>query len=601
MRRAPLILLTLGVLVTATVSCARNANASAVYWIDYDHGNDTADGLTKRTAWKHLPGDEDAQGTAGRHTPGPGERFVLVAGTRYRGAVHFAFAGRKDAPITIGSETGGPPAIFDGSDPVADARPCRNGAECGDAPNWQRLTRISLAGPSDVVPILFSDQGPLSEAQSPNPKDFFYGDEVSQFLTMDSHDLADGQISVPPALAATLGRPGTRVVIWVRSNKVVERPLTAVNGTQVSFDPSGVDFYMDRPSRIAFRGGVDQIDQPGEFSLLPDRRTVVAWLPANAGTLSAGSGRSGIDVSGSSHVIVRDLVFERFADNGTSIRSGIGVSAQGKPLDDLTVEANVFRDFVSRVGQGAVIVQHADGLVVRGNTIKNMQFGSGMRLGSSKNVTVADNEISRIGRTGIMLMNDTDVNVTSNRIHDILGLHGNGMSAYLSNRNVRFVANTVFDAKQPVTYHGSKGDAQPAANIAFLHNVFIATDEALGSLISWNAGGVDGVKISNNVILGGAKVALRMSGADRSVTISNNIIAGMSVNGEVPSDWAIGGNAFTRAWRGAIPAGNRTVSSVRVGPGGVIDPAAVCATITQPSPDTDATFARALGAKASCP
>jgi hypothetical protein len=600
MRRAPLILFTLGILAAA-VSCAHDANASAVYWIDYDHGNDTANGLTKRTAWKHLPGDRDAQGAAGKHTPGPGERFVLVAGSRYRGSVHFAFAGESNAPITISGETGGLPAVFDGSDPVQNVRPCANAAECGNASGWQRLTRISLAASTVSIPIVFTDTGPLHEAQSPNPQDAFYSDEITDFLTVDGKDLADGQFSVSPSVAATLAQSaGSRIVIWVRSNRVVERPLTSVSGVRVSFDPTGVDLYTDRPSRVAFRGGVGEIDQPGEFSLLPDGRTVVAWLPANAGRVSVGSGRSAIDVSGSRHVVIRDIAFERFADDGRSIRSGIGIFSQ-KPQDGLLVENNVFRDFVSRVGQGAMIIHDATHLVVRGNVIENMQFGSGMRIGSSKDVEIVRNRISHIGRTGIMLMNDSDVEVAFNHVNDVMGLHGNGMSAYLGNQNVRFVANTVYDAKQPVTFHGNKGDGPQATDLSFVRNLLIAPDTSLGSLISWGGSGVTGVRIVGNVVLGGAKTALRLSGADRSVVIKNNVAAGLVVNGDIPQDWTISGNAFTRAVKDALPGDNKQAHPVAIGTGGKVDPAAVCATISQDSSDMDRTMTRALGADLSCP
>ena len=48
-----------------------------------------------------------------------------------------------------------------------------------------------------------------------------------------------------------------------------------------------------------------------------------------------------------------------------------------------------------------------------------------------------------------------DATVQRNVITDVLGVHGNGLSAYLDNQNIRFIANTVTDAKQPATFKGA--------------------------------------------------------------------------------------------------------------------------------------------------
>jgi hypothetical protein len=601
MRRAVLMFLALCGLATAALTFAHGAPPAAGYWIDYDRGSDSADGLTKQTSWKHLPGDAEAQAKAAGHTPVAGDHFTLVAGSHYRGVVRFAFSGDAKAPITIAGETGGAPAVIDGSDPVLDVRACRSAAECGGAAIWQRLSLVGLATPAQTVPILFSGSGPMIEAQSPNPADLFYADEVDGFLSAEGRDLATGRIAVPASVASALDASGTRIVIWERSNKVTERPLSAASAGFVTFSPAGVDFYADRPSRLAFRGGVGQIDQPGEYALLPDRRTLVAFLPANAGAISAANGRSGIDVSGSANIVIRDLTFERFADDDKNIRSGIGVVAMRGAAKGLTIEGNTFRHFLSRLGQGAMILQQIEGLTIRRNTIMTMQYGSGMRIGRSQQVRITDNDISRIGRTGIMLMNNSDVDVISNRIHDVQGLHGNGLSAYLGNRDIRFIANTVYDAKQPATFHGNRAGLPPASNMAFLNNLFIANDDSLGALISWGGEGVQGLKISHNVILGGAKVALRVSDADRSVSIANNVIGGINARGGLPADWSVRGNSFTRLSGSALPPGNRAMPAVQVRPGAQIDLGAVCATTKQDSADRDTKFARSLGASLSCP
>ena len=140
---------------------ASPANA-ATYHINYDAGRDTNDGLAPAKAWKHAPGDPEATGVPAGTRLGPGDRLTFAGGVRYRGSIALKAKGSAEAPIVLAGESGGAPAIIDGSDPVADVRRCASAAECGDVADWQRMTLIRFAEPLPANAALFSDDGTQS-------------------------------------------------------------------------------------------------------------------------------------------------------------------------------------------------------------------------------------------------------------------------------------------------------------------------------------------------------------------------------------------------------------------------------------------------------
>ena len=52
-----------------------------MYFIDYEEGNDSRDGLTHQTAWKHCPGMQTAAAKAGEHKIQVGDVFVFKGGS----------------------------------------------------------------------------------------------------------------------------------------------------------------------------------------------------------------------------------------------------------------------------------------------------------------------------------------------------------------------------------------------------------------------------------------------------------------------------------------------------------------------------------------
>lgn len=594
-----------------TLAPAGHARA-ATYHVNFDTGQDERNGLTDATAWKHAPGDPEAKGVAAKTALGPGDKVLFAAKVRYRGAVVVTASGSAEAPIVFSGATPDGAAVIDGSDPATGLRPCASAEDCGGAAAWQKLVRFESPIPLNDDSAVFSDAGPMRPAQSPNPKDDFYRDEIEDMSQVDSQAMAQGRVKLPREVLAGLASGGGRLALWIQPNLVTYRPILEVDGDSARFDPTGLKFYTDRPERAAVIDHVSLIDVPGEYVVLPNHTTVVAMLPAGATKVSVASGRFGFRIRGGSHLVFRNLDFENLGDGGKVAPFGVAIFAErgNKPeLGDILIENNTFRNFVMPQGQGPIIARNVNDLRILGNKIDTIVLGSGIRLGGpATKVRIENNDIRRIGRTAIGLLDNTDVIIRGNRISDVKGVHGNGISPYLNNHNVQVVANTVLDAKQPATFEGAgdKADGQ-SNNLLFANNLFVGTPDSLGSLISWGAK-TRGVVIRNNTLIGGT-TGLRLNSGDTDVTITDNIAAGLLVSAGQPPEWRVSGNEWTAlTWQQQKesprpPVSGRMVSAASQVRSGKV-PAEVCAVIRRhslPADDAAGDKDGAVGADLRCP
>lgn len=518
------------------------AAVAETFYVDHDRGDNANDGLSLARAWRHAPGDPQATGKPARQRLGPGDRLRFAGGVRYRGEIRIDRGGSAEQPIVI--EGLGEPgsAVIDGSDPVAGFAPCTSADRCGGASNWRQLSLIRMSAPAPDNAALFTDRGMMRPAQSPDPAEDFYRQEPDGFLPANGRELGKGELRLSDAQAASLATPGEPwLAIWVQPNRVVERPVTAIEGRRARFDPAGLRFYTDRPSAYALVGTVGLIDRPGEYAWLPGRMEAVAMLPPDTRAVTVGSGRSGIFLGPVSHVTIRNLGFRNFADDGEQQSSGVAVFQSGGGASGIRIENNRFADMYMPSGQGAIILRQSSDALIRDNRIERVMLGSGMRLsGPAQRMRVENNRMDGIGRTGILLMGIEDAVVIRNHIANVRGVHGNGLSAYRANHRVQFIANTVLDAKQPATFHGLKGDTV-ANDLVFRNNLFTATPDGFAALISW--GDTDGVTIERNLLAGGQS-GLRLTPALRNVRIGDNILSGMVITGADPGGWAISGNRY---------------------------------------------------------
>jgi hypothetical protein len=72
---------------------------ASIRYIDYEAGDDMADGQSKETAWKHHPWDREATGNAA-DAAGP-TTYVFKGGVAYRGQLEADESGQPGQPIRL--------------------------------------------------------------------------------------------------------------------------------------------------------------------------------------------------------------------------------------------------------------------------------------------------------------------------------------------------------------------------------------------------------------------------------------------------------------------------------------------------------------------
>lgn len=512
-------------------------------WVDYQNGSDTNDGRTKASAWKHAPGDPEATGTPAAYRPAPGDQIVFAAGSHYFGSIAAQFTGSETMPIVLTGESETDRAVIDGSSFSASAQKCPSQSACHGIAAWREA---SIAVFDQTLPedaSIYAEGDLLTPAQWPDPEDLFYAGEVSRMADVPGTAIGAGAIDLPAGLQSLAFEPGLRVALWVQPNVIQQRPVTAIVGGKILFDSSGLVPYLDRTDKFALRGTASLISVPGEFAILPDRKTVIFKSSKAAKVVTASIGRSGIDLSGASNVVVENLTFQNFSDNEGNNRSGLAVWALRIPATNITVQKNIFCNLFLTNGQGAITIQRSNGVNIRNNSISTVAEGSGMRLSFNSNLLVERNYVERLGRTGIYMQSNTDSLVVRNRVRDVFGVHGNGMSFYLGNVRTKVIANTVTEATRPMTFHGN-GDADPAMDdLLIANNLLVTVKDSLGALVTYGRE-TNNVRIINNVILGASKGSLRLSELDNNLRVERNVIDGITFNGEYRSDWTIRNNVF---------------------------------------------------------
>ena len=189
--------------------------AGATYYVDFEAGADTADGLSPQTAFKHCPGDPQAADKAGAAALQPGDTVVFKGGAVYRGLVVVQAAGEEGRPIVFDGNTAGRfgrgRAIVDGSEPLGGWKPCASPDDCGGNPRWPDIYYTSAPAGLDALTInLTQGDRLLAIAQEPNPDDPLFEDVITKWRKVVSprpHVESAWPMVVGKGLSENKGRP----------------------------------------------------------------------------------------------------------------------------------------------------------------------------------------------------------------------------------------------------------------------------------------------------------------------------------------------------------------------------------------------------------
>jgi hypothetical protein len=531
-----------------------NEASAATYYVDYVGGNNSNTGTVAAAPWQHAPGDPDATDNARNAVLAPGDIVRFKGGVAYRGYIRARFDGAPGMPITYsGSGFGTENAIFEGADPVTSIAPCTSAAQCGGAAAWLKMSVVTFTPPATSFIKLYDASGLLFEAQSPVPADRFFWDNVESFAVSplaDKDMIESGQLNAP-ALASLLGgAPSGSVLIWIFGNIVERRPVTAVTGDILHFDPTGITLYPDRPGRYALIGSAAAITAAGQYAEAGPGRAIVYTRPVDG--LMVGNGRSGIDISDRSHVTVSDIVFRHYTAAVKASAQGAPIVRNGRTGTGIIIIGNRFEDSSLQDGKGVITLSNVDNVRIISNVIARIERGSGIRAGNkTRMISITGNSIDTVGRTGVAFLNTSDSSISDNIITNLRGIHGNGISLYLNNRRIKVFNNRVLTTDRPMTFHGDSETPTPGDHdFVIERNIFTATSTAQAALTSWGRA-TRNVTIRNNVAIA-PKAGMLMNDTDVGVAITRNFVSNILYNDAKPPAWIVENNVIAASTLGYI-------------------------------------------------
>ncbi len=398
-----------GDLVWAPSSFQYEAGTSVRY-IDYENGDDTQDGLTSSTPWKHHPWDSDATGIAlscnGIHT------YVFKRGVIYRGKLSAKESGTADEPIRLTSspDWGTGEACLYGSVRITGG--------------WQKANSTIAPKIPNPDQVWYNNIGPLTN------------------LTKNVCEITDGELKQvrlarTPNYESTPDEPQQKWWKFTKKTKSGDilylEDATNFTQSQVDYYKGGdvwaiedvvvmctfwrqkIDNYEPASKRITIAsqdfGGVNcryfientpyLLDTPGEYYYDATSRRIFLRLEGdkdpNATIIEVASEAKLIDISNKSHIEISGLTFGlttydtfRWGETGSDANSPMPVIRLGGTTSDIT--------------------------------IKNCRFlnvnGGIAAYNSGKNLIITDNEMINMDDFSILLYGPDNFQIMRNKIYE---------------------------------------------------------------------------------------------------------------------------------------------------------------------------------------
>ncbi len=168
-----------------TITAQFSTFENTTYYVDYENGDDSRDGTSIDTSWKHAPGDPSAQENPLLIELEPGNRILFKGNTIYRGQVSIKSSGSSKHPILYIGDSwprlDGEKAIIDGGEPVTGWTQCTSAAECNNNSNYTNIYYAYLSGDIDPLSLNLHEYDSVNQeddflwmAQDPKPSDSYF-------------------------------------------------------------------------------------------------------------------------------------------------------------------------------------------------------------------------------------------------------------------------------------------------------------------------------------------------------------------------------------------------------------------------------------------
>ncbi|MBN2709442.1 MAG: right-handed parallel beta-helix repeat-containing protein [Calditrichaceae bacterium] len=489
--------------------------SAQTYYVDYEAGSDSSDGLSANTAWKHCPGDENAVSTPSAVQLEPGATVLFKGGVIYRGSITMKFSGDSLAPIIYkGDGWGDEKAILDGSEPMTGWRPCASEAEGGE--NWQNCYITFVPSGLSAFTTRLAENGEfLWMSQEPDQPDPFFFDATAYFISVPQEQQTTTSLIDSNRFNQTDPAywDGSHLLLWVLPNITEMRAIIDYipDEYKVTFDttndPTGYNKY-------SIYNSIHAIDQPGEYFFderpEPDETHKIVLYPRNSSNITNDkitcySKNYGINISDKYFITIEGFLIRHYAGSGLRDAIGIGsYTAAHLTKTGITVRNNIITHNAHATGgYGGVYLSYCNNSKIENNQIiENMKM-DGIFCPNNNNLIISGNTLRKIGGTCLCLFGGKDCRVFNNTISEGHGTHDNGMTFYLGCERVLVYNNRVTDYNITLTFNESK-------DLFFVNNIFDGSNNTSKVIAAWggsapydqSTGMIGQATFINNTIIG---------------------------------------------------------------------------------------------------
>ncbi|MBT3642941.1 hypothetical protein HN604_01915 [archaeon] len=308
------------------------------YYIDYELGDDSNDGLCQASAWKHSPGDPNALLNPLGTQLQPGDTVAFKGGVKYYGDLTLAASGTSAGRITyLGNEWGTGKAIIDGSNLITTSwTNCLSAADCGDNPNWQNIYYTTAPAGMTLFKPIYEGDSFASIAQDPNPVDPHYYDSIAGFHNIPYGGniiLTLSSITDPTRFTQTDPSyyNGSSIAFWYNPNMVTYQNVISFDPATdtIYFDPytGGGNLYPDRDGKYSILNHLGSLDSVGESSFNQVEGRVYLWPKDvnNLNDISVANSKQLIDTYGHDYITIEGFKIQKAYGDLEEYHLGSGI------------------------------------------------------------------------------------------------------------------------------------------------------------------------------------------------------------------------------------------------------------------------------------
>jgi len=472
----------------------------AIYYIDYDNGNNTNSGLTQLLPKKTLP------------TLVSGDVACFKGGVKYKETITMP----ADNIRLVGSLFNTSKAILDGSDVLAGWTQVE-----GSDHLWEKS--FTFSGTPTEINLTEKDYK-MYVAQLPVPTVKFFYDSIDYFYSIPKEDITTTSIVDADVFNQEDEHywDDSYVLVWRQPNKVDLREILTYIPAEhkITFAALGNNPYPDRDNKYAIHNSPNALLEPGQYIYDYVNQKIIMYPSRTVATTeyTVGSSRKfGINLTGRSGTTIEGFVIQKFA--GAESLDGAAIKKTGKTaISNITIRnCDIKKNTNGVEGYGAIHVAYASNVTIQGCYLYQNSRMKGIFCTDGNNVVVKSNKIEMSGRTGITFYACTNSQIINNRVINHNGTHANGMNTYQYCDNVLVANNYVINSNTSFTFNN-------ANRIIIFQNTFDGSDEQW-CCVSW--GDAHNCKIlQNNFINGESNTGIYYSTTCSAFEIKNNICCG---------------------------------------------------------------------------